>query len=81
MKHSIEEKESLLDLLEHQGLATLLKEMDALVEGQGRSMLKYDLSTGSEVELVRLKCRHEGAHKLLSDFKRRIEALKVPAKS
>lgn len=79
-KHTVEEKEYLAELLESQGMGPLMKELEALAESQARAMLKLDMSTCSEGELVRLKCRHEGAHKLLSDFKRRVEALKVPAK-
>jgi hypothetical protein len=80
MKHTIEEKESLQELLEHPALALLLKELSLLAEAQGTSVLKYDLSTGTDSELVKMKCRHEGAHRLYMSFKRHLETLKTPAK-
>ena len=71
--HSIDDKEHLLDLLEHPGLPALIRELEALKEMQGALMLEFNIE---DSELLKRKGRHDGAHKLLSDFKRRLESLK-----
>lgn len=80
-KHSIEDQEALLDMLEHPGFEPLMKELNALKESQAEAVLQCDLSSSSDSELVKRKCRLEGAHKLLVDLQRRLATLKPKQKA
>jgi hypothetical protein len=77
MKHTIEEKEALIEILEHPGLPPLLRELDGLKEAMSKAVLQFEIS---DAELLKRKCHLDGAHKLLSDFKRRLDTLKAKEK-
>lgn len=76
--HSIDDREHLLDLLEHPGLSALLRELEALKESLGAEMLQFNIEDN---ELLKRKGRYDGAHKLLCDFKHRLESLKPKQKA
>jgi hypothetical protein len=75
VKLNQEEKDDLRELLQMEAFPLVLRELQTFVEDQERNVLKC--VSDDEKNLVRLKCRAEGAAKLLVDFKNRIANLKA----
>jgi hypothetical protein len=76
---SSEEKEDLRDLVTHEGFRVLIRAMELELESIQDEVLKFDLGTGDERALVRLKSRAEGAAKLLFNVRAKLEGLKKKA--
>jgi hypothetical protein len=72
---SLEQKDELKELTEHPAWPTLLVLLRALAHDDEARVLQFNLASGDERELVRLKCRAEGSANLLQRLKRDIEAL------
>lgn len=79
MKLSTEDKEDLQDLMQHAGYKPLVRAMEHLVRDQQDAVLKC--LSDDERNLVRLKCRSEGAAKLLGDLQRYLDNLRAPQKA
>ena len=75
-KLTLEEKEDLLDFIEHDGVKLILKIVEGECESIRAEVLKFDLGPGDERALVRLKCRAEGADKLLRNVRTALERIK-----
>jgi hypothetical protein len=78
---SLEEKETLIDIASRPSFSVVLRELEAVVQVVQQDVIKFDLSTGDERELIRRKCRAEGAAQLLVKFKQRLDNLKTKQKA
>lgn len=67
------ERIDLEELLEHPGMKPLWKEADECLRLIERDVLQYNLSTGTPEQLVHTKARAEGAARLLSAMKNRLQ--------
>ena len=81
MKHlfqglSIDERESLADLLQSPGWKPLLKVVGKLVDEHEQSVIKRNIDEGVD-KLVHAKLRAEGARKLGSDIEQIKEKFKT----
>jgi len=79
-KLSLEEKEDLADLLHHEGVATLYKEMEAVAQSMERDVVQFNLSTSTVDELIHIKCRAEGARAFVRALRNRLDTIKRPNK-
>jgi hypothetical protein len=76
-KLTLEQLEDLKDLMSHDGFPVLLAEIDALVQTVQLDVVKLEVSgPDEERELVRRKCRAEGAARLAISIKNRLNSLK-----
>jgi hypothetical protein len=80
-KLSQEEKEDILDILSSEGVKALLRLIQLESESISQEVLKYDLGSGDERELVRRKCRAEGAAKLERAVLATLSSLKAKQKA
>lgn len=69
-RFTLEEKEALSVLIQHPDLKLLLAELDNHVERMETDVLRLVLSGDNEKDLIRRKCRAEGAASLLANFER-----------
>jgi hypothetical protein len=71
------DNDELRDVLSSPGLKHLLDEVDTLVRDIEQDVIKLVLDTSNERELLLRKARAEGARKLASAFRARIQSLKL----
>jgi hypothetical protein len=75
-----EQKEELVELMSHPGYPVLMGALKHSLKLMESEVLKYNLETGSDKQLSFLKCRAEGAAKLVSAVERQLEALNAKQK-
>lgn len=75
---TIEQKEDLEDLLNHEGIKALYLEMESVCLGLERDVIQCDLSTSTVEQLVHKKCRAEGARAFFRSLRTRLDGIKSP---
>jgi hypothetical protein len=80
-KHSLEEKDALLDVIHHPDFKVVVSELERLAQECALDVVKFDLGTGDERELIRRKSRAEGAAMLVTRFAQSVASLKAKHKA
>lgn len=73
----IEDKEDLIDILDSDGLKVVLREIDAIVQAEERSVVSFVISDSNSInELLIRKARAEGARRLADAVRRRLDTIR-----
>jgi hypothetical protein len=80
-RHTPEQDDLLTDILAHPGISVFLQEIDHVADQITLDVLKLNITdVSSERELLHRRLRADGALKLASAIKQRVQTLKIPKK-
>lgn len=78
---ALEDKEDLLDLLDHEGYKLMLAEMEAIVRAQEAKVLQFSLVDAASIQQLAIeKARAEGSRSLFIIFKQRMDKIRPTKK-
>ena len=69
----------LMSIIDHPGWKVLKKVLDNMVEERLIDIVKYRIDDGNPQRVIWLKCRHEGAKRLVDELNTTVERVLKPS--